>query len=440
MITYNSLIQETLSTLGDQEKSQDIILSYGQQYKKIEESDILINQKELLTFPLWNSNSEFIPTTSAVTIDLSGSGVNPSIIQWQFKYAFTNENPTSSFFGAHPFEKRHFLSQSLGYVINPNTANTDTNHDDILFYFGYANYDGSGSVQNSIINANAPIEILNSTPSKILYRAIRNQILETNDKFKLDNFSEINDFFYIKIPRNVYREKIRKNSLSLTLKFGAVSLKLTDDSLVNKAVVDNNTIVPIVSGTLNNVYTSSQVISGVTYSNKHYYGLMDTDNAYLILSAKTIFDYISGSGANTTQLYSTSSNFVSSSTFTYEGRIEGEGSTTLTFYRNLRGFTQLLYGGCLESSFKLSGLETYTYDTYYITVGANDFNRSTNPSYLTGSRGDTFKESLTNDDFVYITSIGLYNDAGDLLAIGKLSKPILKKRGDVKLFRINISI
>ena len=50
----------------------------------------------------------------------------------------------------------------------------------------------------------------------------------------------------------------------------------------------------------------------------------------------------------------------------------------------------------------------------------------------------TNKEWL--DDFVYISSIGLYNDNGELLAVAKLSKPILKKRGEVKLFKINLSI
>jgi len=432
MITYNTIIQDRLNEIDDIEKSYDLILSYGQQIKNIEKIDILPNQKELLSFPLWNTDSEFTPTQSAVIVNTTTPDI--SYTAWQFKYGYTNEPQTSDFFGIFPHEKRYFFSQSFGYVISATTADVDINHNNILFYYGYGNFYGSGSIQNTI-SGDAPSEILNSTPSKIIYRSIRNQILENDGKIKLADFTEIDDFFYIKIPRAVYREKIQKQALSLTLKYSNVVLKLTDDTLVNNTVVDNNPIVPIVSGSINNIVTSSISIDGKTYINKAYYGILDTNNGYLILHAKKINDYFAANGAAIP--YSTASD----ASTTYEFRYAGHHVDTIFHsYENLKGFTDLLYSGSIESPFELRGLEEYTYDTFYISVGAYDFNRSTNPTYLTGSNNDSFKEHLKNEDFVYITTIGLYNDTGDLLAIAKLSKPILKKRGDVKLFKINISI
>lgn len=432
MITYNTIIQDALTQLDDVEKTNELIFSYGEQIKKIDTVDILLNQKEILTFPLWNVNSQFVPTQSSVTIDVTGP--NPTFTSWQFKYGYTSETEQSSFFGVHPHEKKYFLSQSIGYVINANSANIDTGHANLIFYFGYGNFYGSGSTLNGV-SGDAPPEILNSTPSKLIYRAIRNQIVDSDGKIKLADFTEIDDFFYIKIPRVVYRETLQKQSLSLTLKYSSVVLKLTDDTNVNNTVVDNSTLVPIVSGSIYNYYTSSVTVDGKTYVNKSHYGILDTNNGYLILSAQRVYDYFLRNGV--TIPYSTASNALNQTTFRYTAH---NIDTTFYNYTNLKTFADLLYSGSIDSAFKLRGLENYIYDTYYISVGAYDFNRSTNPTYLTGSNNDSFKTHLITEDFVYITSIGLYNDTGDLLAVAKLSKPVLKKRGDVKLFKINISL
>jgi hypothetical protein len=435
MVTYNQLIQDELSTLNDYDKSHDLISNYGSIYKKLNESDIVLNQKELLSFPLWNNTSQFVPNTASVTINVNGP--DPSYSAWQFKYGFTDEELGSQYFGLHPNEKKYFLSQSLGYVIDEITAATDFNHNNVLFYYGYGNYDGSGSQKNTI-DATAPAEILNSTPSKILYRSIRNQILDTDGKLKMDDSTEINDFFYIKIPRQIYKEKLLKKSLQLTLSgTNNISLQLTDDGTTNYNPVDTNPIVPIISGTLQTYYTGSENAGGgKQYSTKIYYGIFDTNNGYIILNAEKVGKYFASNGSAIG--YTTASNTtLALPSYTYDGN---SGGTLFKYYVNLRGFATALYSGSIKSPFLLKGLETYTYDTYYVNVGAYDFNRSSNPTYLTGSNLNTFKPNLLQEDFVYITTIGLYNDDGDLLAIAKLSKPILKKRGDAKLFKINISI
>ena len=66
-------------------------------------------------------------------------------------------------------------------------------------------------------------------------------------------------------------------------------------------------------------------------------------------------------------------------------------------------------------------------------IGRNEFNVSQNNSLRVGGmeNGSDLLPFVTGSDFrPYITSIGLYNDYGELLAIGKLGSP-LKKRQDV---------
>ena len=52
---------------------------------------------------------------------------------------------------------------------------------------------------------------------------------------------------------------------------------------------------------------------------------------------------------------------------------------------------------------------------------------------LTNDDNETYQSFVSSSNFApYITTIGLYNDAGQLLAIGKLAQPI-RKRNDVDL-------
>ena len=73
-------------------------------------------------------------------------------------------------------------------------------------------------------------------------------------------------------------------------------------------------------------------------------------------------------------------------------------------------------------------------------LDAGDFNMSTNLS-LTQDDDSTYHSFVSGSDFApYITTIGLYNEAGQLLAIGKLAQPI-KKRNDVDMnFLIRIDL
>ena len=66
------------------------------------------------------------------------------------------------------------------------------------------------------------------------------------------------------------------------------------------------------------------------------------------------------------------------------------------------------------------------YETQYkCTIRENEFNYSLNPSLISGSQDGTVYNFVTGSDFTpYLTSVGLYNDNQELLAITKLSSPL----------------
>lgn len=62
---------------------------------------------------------------------------------------------------------------------------------------------------------------------------------------------------------------------------------------------------------------------------------------------------------------------------------------------------------------------------YFCRANHNEFNYSTNPTYVDGSK-IRVKTNSTDEPIAYITSIGLYNDKNELMATAKLSEPLKK--------------
>ncbi|MAG27128.1 hypothetical protein CMI47_16450 [Candidatus Pacearchaeota archaeon] len=63
---------------------------------------------------------------------------------------------------------------------------------------------------------------------------------------------------------------------------------------------------------------------------------------------------------------------------------------------------------------------------YFCKVHHNQYNWSQNPSYFTSSNGQIVNTGFFKDPNSYITTVGLYNQGNELLAVAKLSKPLLK--------------
>ena len=65
------------------------------------------------------------------------------------------------------------------------------------------------------------------------------------------------------------------------------------------------------------------------------------------------------------------------------------------------------------------------YETQYkCTIRESEFNFSLNPSLLSGSEGDVYGFVTSSYFSPYVTTVGLYDEAQNLLAIGKLSQPL----------------
>ncbi len=97
-------------------------------------------------------------------------------------------------------------------------------------------------------------------------------------------------------------------------------------------------------------------------------------------------------------------------------------------------------GSIISGSITLEFSSSYTIleTQYKSTIRENEFNFSLNPSLISGSEGEVYDFSTGSYFSPYVTTVGLYNDNQELLAIGKLSQPLPTSRTtDTNIF-INI--
>ena len=80
------------------------------------------------------------------------------------------------------------------------------------------------------------------------------------------------------------------------------------------------------------------------------------------------------------------------------------------------------------------------YETQYkCTIRANEYNGSLNPSLLKSGSTNTYKDFVTGSDFSpYVTTIGLYNENQELLAVAKLAQPLPTSQTTDTTILINI--
>ena len=101
---------------------------------------------------------------------------------------------------------------------------------------------------------------------------------------------------------------------------------------------------------------------------------------------------------------------------------------------NRRMFNAIVSG----SNFALNSEETVTSDFVFVRARNSEFNYSENPSYISGSTGEVIYNYFINNPQTYMTTVGLYNDSNDLLAVAKLSKPLNKNFTKEALIRVKL--
>ena len=106
----------------------------------------------------------------------------------------------------------------------------------------------------------------------------------------------------------------------------------------------------------------------------------------------------------------------------------------------INGFNHsLLFNAISGSEYFAARREEQKRSSYYFCrVRNNQFNHSQNPSYFSGSGAAIINKGFIQNPKSYITTIGLYNNKNELLAVSKLSQPLLKDMNTEALFKVKL--
>jgi hypothetical protein len=280
---------------------------------------------------------------------------------------------------------------------------TGSNDEDAAVQFDivYCDSVGSGSTWfNSIVPGNSP--------TKTMFGQYRSLILEdenANFIFGSGNNTLIGDHFWvISLERARYKESLFPGSLNLVLSGSGGQINLTDnsnDSTIN-TFQGTSRVFQLVSGS-----NGSSISGGGFVANSGSYGLVFPDLGTIILNPYAISQSI-----NVSALRSSNTND----------------------FNNRRLYDSIILG----SSFGLNSQETITSDYIFVRTRNSEFNYSTNPTFIAGSTGEIIYDEFINNPQTYITTVGMYNDSSELLAVAKISRPLLKDFTKEALIRVKL--
>ena len=292
----------------------------------------------------------------------------------------------------------------------------DTTSSDIQFSVAYGHVSGAGS---------PPLTSLNTStlPTQVTYAQYRNILLSKD--VSLFSFDEVDseDIYVINVQRSRLKQAIDPGNWQLGLSGSRGIRTFIDDSGLGTAVVGNlvaNNVYNIRSGTLD---------AGIATSDSTVYGLVFPDYGVIVLRPSVVSSSVG---------FITPSNNIRTSTSRPFAPYTGSSITTYQYQHEglVRSISSSMAAG---SPFIARSAEKITSNNYFIRLKNGNYNYSNNPTYYSGSNPQTpLTPFLNNNPITYPTTIGLYNDANELLAVAKLSRPIQKSTDKEALIRVRL--
>jgi hypothetical protein len=237
------------------------------------------------------------------------------------------------------------------------------------------------------------------------YRALILEDENANFLFGTDtNIVTGSNFWVLSMERARYKESLFPGSLNLRLSGSGGIIQLTDNSndVSVNTFIGASHVFQLVSGSNGSGVNGSGYVAG-----SGSYGLVFPDLGTILLNPSAISQSI--------QVAPSRSN-------------NSEG------FNNRRLYNAISLG----ASFTLNSQETITSDYVFVRARNSEFNYSENPTFISGSTGEVIYSSFINSPQVYITTVGMYNDSNDLLAVAKMSRPLLKDFTKEALVRVKL--
>lgn len=372
-------------------------------FKRFETGSIAYDRRDYISRPLWSGNRTSLP--SIVTSSAQST------------------------------------TQKLYYI---DAYNITGSRSDKQFTIVYADYQNSGSSTGSSTIGN------NVSESKALYSQYKQLLLEPETNLfefvsrvdGLDStaaivsqYVESSEYIYVlNINRSRFKEKLAPGSWELTLHetnantgnaTGTKKTTLVDETLGEMYLLSTSLTRSGPGGSFYYVYSGSLangIFNGTSSATP--YGIVYPDAGMIVLN---------GSALDASASINTK-------------RTPATGSSA---FNSLRLFNSISASMASSSTFAFKGrtLESINSTIFFARVGNGEFNYSNNVSYYQTGSEQYIKPLLlasgqpalnANRNITYVSTVGLYNDEKELLAVAKLSRPVRKTSNSEMIIKIKL--
>ena len=373
-VDTNELVRIVNQFLGTGEQiSSDISTISNGIYKKFGTIDKVTNRTQVVTSGIWSGDT--------------GS--------FDVKANYTSSAQVASVSGR--------------YYLDVYNTLTGSGIDEVQFSIAYGDVNGFGAPTLSQNDDS-------TSPTKATYNQYKNVLLDSSDNYfsiytaSTAGGADMTSFYAININRARYKERLDPGNISIQLSGSLASnFTLIDDSGgADENVTTAGRVYNLVSGSLNigSALTASiDQTNGYSAPNKQGYGLFYPDMGIILLNPKALASAV-------------------------DPKLGEASSSIANVYHqnngNKSGSVALLMAISGGMDFQVRRTENVSTSHYFVRANNREFNFSNNPTFVTGSVGAFVNPTFENDPHVYITTVGLYDDSNELLAVAKTSKPIEK--------------
>ena len=321
------------------------------------------------------------------------------------------------------------------FYIDVYNAITSSLTAEVQLGLAYGNHLGSGSPD--FTNDTGSLGI---GASRVVYGQYRNLVFDNEtDKFKFGDYTP-EGIYIINVNRSRYKQKLAPGSLNLHLSSSGIHgtgstggsdwggiVHLTDDSVSEGAIVGNANYQTFSggggAGALGGFYT---IVSGSNGSR-----LGTTSNQITINNTSSCYGYFyPHAGLIILNGDAFSSSFGTQAT---NNQINN-GDQNTVYDKPHQSFFNAVVGG---GTFIVDTEEQINSKYYFVRAKNSEFNYTNNESF-TDADNRILHSSMQFNPKTFITTVGLYNNAAELVAVAKLSQPVAKDFTKEALIRVKL--
>lgn len=320
------------------------------------------------------------------------------------------------------------VRRTMFYIdVFPDTAHHQNNDPYLAITYGnFYGELGSGSF-------NLDTGSIKIFPAKTVYTQYKNLLLGTSnveDQFAFTSGSATstpdipNDIWVLNFSSYKMKDRIDEGVFQISFTGSNGLFTFRDDS---PFLTQQFNVYDLVSGSIYDSTTSIPAYQGV--------GLLYPNDGVVVLNAKILNQIV---GLSNITAAGSVANYTPGST---QGVTIGGNNVPTTVN------PQVLFWSIMNSGQPIivRKSEFVPAQHYFVRVKNRDFNYSNNPTYVYDgtednihARGTIRWSDFISDPRTYVTSVGLYNDNNELVAVAKLSRPALKSFDNELLIKVRL--